>query len=112
MSDAVAMALIVGVPAMLTSLAAAILSLRNGFKADSAAVAAESANVLAKDTNHMVNSQREEMLKKIATLQAEIVALVKSSSLTDHERLRAEDVLKTTTPPVINPKPPEPDKKE
>ncbi len=56
MSDSVAMALIVGIPSMLTALAAAILSLRNGFKADQAAVKAEAASVVADATHRLVNS--------------------------------------------------------
>ncbi len=79
MTDAVMVALIVGIPPMLTALAAAILSLRNGFKADAAATAAASANKVALDTHAIVNSQREEMLQKIAALQAEIVTLVREA---------------------------------
>lgn len=80
MADAVVVALIVAIPSTVTALAAAILSLKNGFKADQAAIVARAANKVAKDTHAIVNSQREEMMKKIATLQAEIVALVKASN--------------------------------
>ncbi len=86
MTDAVAIALVVAIPSTVTALAAAILSLRNGFKADAAASAAAEASVKADatavvtaQTHEMVNSQRTEMMDKIEKLQAEIRALVKEA---------------------------------
>ncbi len=86
MSDAVMIALVVAIPSTVTALAAAILSLRNGFKADAAAYAAAEASVKADatavvtaQTHEMVNSQRAEMMAKIEKLQAEIVTLVREA---------------------------------
>ncbi len=56
MSDTVIMSVIVGLPAFVTALAAAILSLRNGWKTDSAAAKAEVAHGVAQETHKLVNS--------------------------------------------------------
>ncbi len=72
MADAVIVALVVAIPSTVTALAAAILSLRNGFKADANAV-------VTAQTHEMVNSQRAEMMAKIEKLQAEIVTLVREA---------------------------------
>ncbi len=94
MSDfaVIVLALITAVPPTLLALGSLLASLRNGIKADSAAVLARDAKQVVDETHKIVNSQRESMTAEIKNLQEKIKLLeqineVKAAS----ERLNRPD---------------------